>query len=243
MSTKKKKVSLTLDTSDPVLGDSGSLPPPINPFAANPASGGGLDSMRMSTDPTARAPAPAPTLNLATKEQTSRAQSAPILGIAAPISAGLNAGAQVQPTANAESAILQTATSALGGAASGALSGAAIGAAGGPIGAAGGAAIGGLVSLVSGGVQAYLGLKDARAKNRANERQAAYIKKWNEDERKYNRGQDAQRRGDNQEQARYNRRQSALASQWKAMQSTMDILNQGIRDDENIRALFVKGAR
>lgn len=243
MSTKKKKATITLDTSDPVIGDTGSLAPPINPFAAQPSTG--LDSMRLNAPAVSRPTdlAPPPTLNLATREQTSRAQSAPVMGIAAPLAAGLNAGAQVQPTTDAGSAVLQTATAGLGGAASGALAGAAIGAAGGPIGALGGAAIGGLTSLVSSGIQSFLGLKDARAAKRAQDKQAAYVKSWNENERKYNREQDAQHRSDGMEQTRYNRRQNALNSQWKAFQSTIDILNQGIRDDDNIRAMFVKEAR
>ncbi len=239
----KKKASLTLDTSDPrSLSPGYALPPPINPFAADPAEETGLDAQRLPM-PVTRAPAPAPSLNLATKGETSAARSQPILNYAAPVAAGLSAGGQVQPTTDSGSAVLQTAQSTLGGAASGALAGAAIGAAGGPIGAVGGAVAGGLTALVSGGIQAFTGLKEARANKRAEEKQAAYIKKWNEDERAYNRKQDELNRSGTNEQLRYNRRQNALASQWKAFQSTMDILNQNMDKDENLRKMFLTGGR
>lgn len=246
----KKKVIATIDTSDPFSTDPGStmptpLPQPINPFASQPSSQPtGLDAQRLQM-PVASKPAdlaPAPSLNLATKEQTNNAKSSPVLSYMAPAAAGLSAGAQVQPTTDSSSAILQAGTAGLGGAAAGALSGAAIGAAGGPIGAAGGAVIGGLTGLVSGGIQAYTGLKEARKNKRAQEKQIAQINKWNQDERNYQRQQDALHRSDTQEQLRYNRRQDAVASQWKAMQSTIDILNQNMKQDDNIHSMFLAGA-
>jgi phage tail tape-measure protein len=59
--------------------------------------------------------------------------------------------------------VASVAGNALAGAGAGALSGAAIGAAGGPIGALGGAAIGGGISLITSGLNAWLGNRQARA--------------------------------------------------------------------------------
>ncbi len=227
------------------------LPPPINPFDNDPGeTGGALNELRLPLPTTAKVAPEAPKVNLATKEQTSIAKSTPVLNYMAPVSAGIQAGSSVSATPDSSDALMQAGAAGLAGAAGGALSGAAIGAAGGPIGAAGGAVIGGVVGLVSGGVQAYSGLKAARSAKRKSDKDAAYIRKWNEEERKYNRKQDAynkslnaQSRSDNQEQLRYSRRQNALASQWKAFQATMDIINTGIKDDERIKAMFVRGGR
>lgn len=235
-----KKAALTLDTSDPFTTDPGStspaaLPPPINPFASQAsAQPAGLDAQRLLM-PIVSKPSdftPAPSLNLHLPEQASNAQQQRQLKYMEPVSLGLSAGATVGKTTNSESAVLNT----LGAGAAGV-------AEGGATGGLYGAVAGGIVGLVSGGIQSYTGLKQARADKRASDKQTAYIKKWNEDERAYNQQQDALRRSDSLEQQRYNRRQNAIATQWKAFQSTFDILHAGITQDENLRSMFVKEAR
>jgi outer membrane lipoprotein SlyB len=215
---------------------------PINPFANDPGQTGGMTGTYLQ-QPMVTKPAdlaPAPKLAAApTAAQTANATQQRQIKYMQPMAQGLAAGATVGQTTNSESAVLNT----LGAGAAGVASGAAVG-------GVYGAVVGGVVGLVSGGIQSYTGLKDARAKKRAADKDAAYIKKWNEDERKYareqdeyNKGLNAQSRADGQEQTRYARSQNALASQWKAFQSTMDIINTGIKDDERIRAMFVKEAR
>ncbi len=81
--------------------------------------------------------------------------------VATPIQAGFNAGSGVPATTDPYANVASVATSTISGAATGALSGAAIGAAGGPIGAVGGAVIGGAVALISSGLNAWLGNRQA----------------------------------------------------------------------------------
>lgn len=150
------------------------------------------------------------------------------MGYLMPFQAGLGAGSQVSATPDASDAALQVGGATMAGAASGALTGAAIGAAGGPIGAIGGAAIGGLTALVSGGLQAYLGVKASREANRKNERIQAAIQARQD-------ARDAQMRADTQEQTRYNRKIAALQSQWNAMQTANGYLNDLITKDQSIK--------
>ncbi len=90
--------------------------------------------------------------------------------------------------------IASVGVNALSGAATGALTGASIGAMGGPIGAAGGAAIGGGVALITSGLNAWLGNRQARAERdrvnalnadarRIRAEQEAYDRKWQQENR------------------------------------------------------------
>lgn len=214
---------------------------PLNPFQEKPA---GLDAMRLNT-PAISSPqafAPAPTLSMPVA-QSSQAQSQNALGYLAPVMSGLAAGSQAQPTTNAQGAIMQTIGSGVTGAGGGALAGAAIGAAGGPVGALGGAAIGGLVSLVSGGIQSYFGLRQARAQKREQERLIAEINRKEEERFQYQKELNAQARSDNQENIRYNRRQAALSSQFNAFNSVLALLNNAQAQDQNMKNLFIQQGR
>ncbi|MDB5046974.1 MAG: hypothetical protein JWO30_45 [Fibrobacteres bacterium] len=242
----KKKVTVTLDTSDPLSTDPGStdlsLPPPINPFQPQlqpSQQNTGLDSMRLQM-PMVNKPsdlAPTPTVKPAATPPVSGMDQA--AGYLAPVAAGFSAGSQTQPTTNAGGAVMQTVGSGI----AGATAGAALGSAVPGIGTAIGAGVGGLVGLVSGGIQSYMGLKEARANKRAQEKAIAQVNKQNAEQQAYDRSQAALKRSDTLEQARYNRKQTAIASQWKAMQATMDILNKNMNQDENIKSLFLAGGR
>lgn len=158
------------------------------------------------------------------------------LSTLSPIMGGLGAGSSVQPTTDAGSAVLQTVGAGVGGAAQGALAGATLGAAGGPGGALVGAGIGGLVGLVSGGIQSYMGLRSARASKREQERVYREII-----EREEMRHKEA--RGDQQEQLRYNRRSAALQAQWSAAQAAGQKLRSVMKDNEDLKQLFIQGGR
>jgi len=161
------------------------------------------------------------------------------LSVVAPIAAGFGSGSQVQPTVNAPSAVMQ----AVGSGVSGAATGAALGSVIPGLGTAVGAGVGGLVGLVSGGIQSYFGLQDARASKRAQERAIAKIQKQNDDAIAYTKQQNALARSDTQEQLRYNRHQAALDSQMTAFKSVLALLNNGITQDQNMKELFIQRGR
>lgn len=138
--------------------------PPKNPeFSNSGVSNAGAD---------AQGTLPAQNQFVAPAPDKKRPGSTPAPGAesyAMPILSGLdNSGTPA--TTDLASNIVSVGGNTLAGAASGALTGAAIGAAGGPIGAAGGAAIGAGVALVSSGLNAWLGHRQAKAEA---DRQAA----------------------------------------------------------------------
>jgi hypothetical protein len=157
-----------------------------------------------------------------------------------PATAGAGTGSSVKPTTSAPSAVMQTVGAGVSGAASGAAMGTAI--APGP-GTAIGAGVGGLVGLVSGGIQSYYGLRDARAQKREMNRRIKEIDEKEAERVEYQKQLNAQSRADNKEQQGYDRRRNALASQWSAFQSVMGILNKGMQDDEQIKSLFLERGR
>lgn len=170
-------------------------------------------------------------------------QSQKFLSYAMPVQSGLNAGSAVTATPNAADATLQAAGAGLSGAAGGAMTGAMIGAAGGPIGAAGGAAIGGLVGLVTGGIQAYTGLRAARDEARRAERVARDIQARQDARDAQARADAEQARADGQENMRYNRRMAALQSNWSAVQEAGRRMNEIMSEDESLKQLFITSGR
>lgn len=219
-----------------------SLPMPINPFEVKPQPGT-LDANRLqmpsiskpedfASIPMPAAPAPKP----AAAAQPAGTQT---LGLMAPAASGFAAGSQVQPTPSAPSAVMQTVGAGVAGAAAGATLGSVVPG----VGTAVGAGVGGLIGLVSGGIQSFFGLKEARAQKRSQERQIAEVRRLQEEEKEYRRSQDAQTRKDSQENLTYNRRQAALASQWNAFQSTLSLLNKGMAEDENLKKIFLERGR
>jgi hypothetical protein len=156
-----------------------------------------------------------------------------VLGIAAPISAGLGAGeAAATPTVDSGQATINAVETGLAGAATGASAGAAIGAGGGPV----GAAVGGVVGLVAGGVNAYFSVKNARAQKR---QEAALIAKAQarQDAR------DAQARQDAIGQLAYNRRQTALQNLHLAQQNALSNMNDILKNNQDIKDKFIKYGR
>lgn len=143
----------------------------------------------------------------------------------APIVGGFGAASQVQPTTNASSAVMQT----IGAGVSGAAAGAEVA---GPY----GAVVGGLVGVVAGGVQAYTGLQDARAQRRNAE------KVYQDVQARADR-REAQARADTQEQIRYNRRSSALAAQWQAAQAAGQKLGGLLKQNQDLKDLFIQQGR
>jgi hypothetical protein len=136
-----------------------------NPYAVPTRRAGaapGVTDLREPSAPVYVKPAPAAT----------RPGSTPPPGVEAyaqPVFNGLQ-NSQTPATTDVASNIASVGGNTLAGAASGAMTGAAIGAAGGPIGAVGGAIIGGGVALVSSGLNAWLGNRQAKSEQ---DRQAA----------------------------------------------------------------------
>lgn len=159
-------------------------------------------------------------------------QSQKALGALMPVQAGLNAGAAVTATPRASDAILQTA----GAAAAGAAQGAAVGSVVPGIGTGVGAAVGGFVGLVSGGIQAFTGLRAARDQARKEERMQRDILARQA-------ARDAQARADAQENMRYNRRVAALQSNWAAQQEAGRRINEMMDQDQELRQLFIANGR
>lgn len=169
--------------------------------------------------------------------QNQQAQKA--LGYMAPVTSGFAAGSQVQPTTNAASAAMQ----AVGAGVQGAAAGAAIGSIIPGFGTAVGAGVGGLVGLVSGGIQSFNGLKQARAQKRDMDRQYADIMRKEEERLAYEKELNEQARSDNQEGLRYNRRQAALSSQWNAFNSVLTLLNGAQVQDQTMKTNFIQQGR
>lgn len=166
------------------------------------------------------------------EKPTYRPQDLKTLGYVAPISAGLGAGNSVVPTTNAAEAVADTVTAGLAGAASGAATGAAIGSIGGAPGALVGAGVGGVVGIVSGGIKSYLGLRAARRARRYQERQNALIQAKND-------AREKQSREDAVSNMSYNRRVQAVQSQYNAQVQTMNMINELIGQDQNVKDRFL----
>ncbi len=159
-------------------------------------------------------------------------QSQQTLGRLMPVMAGMGAGGAVTATPRASDAILQTA----GAAATGAAQGAAMGSVIPGVGTAVGAAAGGFMGLVTGGIQAYTGLRAARDDARKAERVARDIQARQD-------ARDAQVRADGQENMRYNRRMTALQSNWAAVQEAGRRMNDMMAEDEDLQQLFFATGR
>lgn len=226
------------------------LQPPINPFADtnNPdplglvSSPGGVDSLRLPL-PNVNKPqdlAPPSAFSPITAPAAPAPQGGKAFQYLVPALAGFGSGSSVQPTTSAPSAVMQGVGAGIGGAASGAALGTAIAPG---VGTAVGAGVGGLVGLVSGGIQSYFGLKDARAQKREMNKRIKEIQEKEQERFDYEKQQNALARSDAKEQQGYDRRRNALASQWAAFQSVMGILNKGMQDDENIKSLFLQRGR
>lgn len=149
---------------------------------------------------------------------------------------GVAAGSQVNPTPDAGDAALGVLGSGIGGAAAGA-------AAGGPA----GALIGGALGLVTGGINAFVGTKTARAQRREQDKIRQEIAA--KDEARYQQARrDSQKyfdieRGDTQEQQRYNRRAAAVQSQWQAQESARRALNDAISNDASLKQMLTQEVR
>lgn len=159
-----------------------------------------------------------------------------VIGAGAAVSAGLGAAAGTQPTASSEGAILQTAGAGLAGAAQGAA-----------VGGVHGAIAGGLTGLVLGGIQSYFGLKTARENRRRQERevrrmrelqerQAAQARRDMQEQIQYN-------RASQREQTQFNRRAQAIEARWHALQRMHTLMTDAVRNNEELRQLFVQTAR
>lgn len=204
--------------------------PPANPQYSNSGvsnSGASQDGV-IPEQPKYVAPAPAAT----------RPGSVPVPGkesYAMPVLNGLQ-NSQTPATTDTFSNVASVAGNTLAGAASGALTGAAIGAAGGPIGAGMGAAIGGGVALISSGLNAWLGNRQAKAEQdkaaalnaealRLRQQEIARDEKWR-----------VQNRLDTLEQAHYQRMQYAAQQNRQNMDATAQKLqgmlstNQSLKD-------------
>lgn len=206
--------------------------PQQNPAAYTPAAGYG-----QQPGPLALPGMPSPYAN-PNHVQNQQAQNT--MGYIAPIASGFAAGSQAQPTTSAAGATMQTVGSGVMGAASGAALGSMI--APGP-GTVVGAIGGGLVGLVTGGIQSYFGLKQARQQKRDLERQIAEINRKEEERLAYEKELNAQVRSDNQESLRYNRRQAALSSQFNAFNSVLALLNNNQAQDQSNRNTFIQQGR
>jgi hypothetical protein len=218
------------------------IPTPINPFEEKPAgyfpqqapsAYAGFNSPP-PLSPYISAPAPA------AGAVPGAAQAQSTLGYLAPIASGFAAGSQAQPTTSAAGATMQAVGSGVTGAASGAALGTMI--APGP-GTAIGAGIGGLVGLVSGGIQSFFGLKQARAQKRDFDRQIAEINRKEAERLAYEKELNAQARADTQESLRYNRKQAALSSQFNAFNSVLALLNNNQAQAQGNRNTFIEQGR
>lgn len=146
----------------------------------------------------------------------------------------------VPATTDLGSNVASVAGNTLAGAATGALSGAAIGAAGGPIGAVGGAVIGGGVALITSGLNAWLGNKQARAeRDRQNAVNAAAIKLRQQEIARDEKWR-VQNRLDTLEQARYQRRIAAQADAQKAMNDTANKLQGMLSTNQSLKDHWAK---
>jgi len=159
--------------------------------------------------------------------------------VAAPILSGIGASEGIVPTTSSGEAVTQSILSGATGAVSGALAGAAIGAAGGPVTALGGAIIGGVTGLVAGGVKAFFGLKNARAKDRAQKRLIEKAEKQRDKELAIDQKWKQTNRLDNLKTARFNRNQIKMQNKWTAYQNVQgNLFNMANRKDaagQNIR--------
>lgn len=205
--------------------------PPKSPGVSNSGmSNAGADSQ--GTIPQYVKPAPAAT----------RPGSAPPPGVesyAAPLMAGMQNSA-TPATTDVASNIASVGANTLSGAAAGALSGAAIGAAGGPIGAVGGAVIGGGVALISSGLNAWLGNRQASAErdrqnalnaeaNRIRQQEIARDEKWR-----------AQHRLDTIEEAQYQRKKYQEEVNRKRMTETAQKLQGALATNNSLKAQWAQ---
>jgi phage tail tape-measure protein len=143
-------------------------------------------------------------------------------------------------TTDVASNIASVGANTLSGAAAGALSGAAIGAAGGPIGAVGGAVIGGGVALISSGLNAWLGNRQASAErdrqnalnaeaNRIRQQEIARDEKWR-----------VQHRLDTIEEAQYQRKKYQEEVNRKRMTETAQKLQGALATNNSLKAQWAQ---
>lgn len=184
------------------------------------------------------------------KQQLAGAKAVAPVGAA---SAGLAAGSRVTPTTSAESAVLQTAGAGLAGAASGALAGSVIPG----LGTATGAVIGGLVGLVSGGIQSYIGLKEARKQRRELDTQNREVRRLNEQARQdYLRevafsqkinlrqmGLAERAQGFNEQQSLLTNRENAIQQRWGVLDQSRQLLNNLVSNNQQLKNVFIQQAR
>lgn len=162
--------------------------------------------------------------------------------------AGMAAGSQVQPTTSSAGAVMQTVGAGISGAATGAMM-----TGGNPI----GAVAGGLAGLVSGGIQSYVGLTNARQEKRDADKQWREIQELNKQARKdmlqqvafnqklatetFREGQAVNRF--NARQTLYNNRSNAIQQRWNVLSDARNRLNGMLASNEGLRQAFIKQAR
>jgi hypothetical protein len=177
------------------------------------------------------------------QEQLAGAKAAAPYGAA---SAGLAAGSRVTPTTSAGSAALQTAGAGLSGAASGALAGSVIPG----LGTAAGAVIGGLVGLVSGGIQSFIGLKEARKQRREIDAQNREVRRLNEQARQdylretaFNQNMLTRRQGFSEKQTLLTNRQNAIQQRGQVLDQSRQLLNNLVSGNQQLKNVFIQQAR
>lgn len=208
--------------------------PPKNPqFSNSGVSNAGADPAgTLQAQPQYYKPAP----------DATRPGAVPVPGkesYAMPILNGLQ-NSQTPATTDLATSLVSVGGNTLAGAASGALTGAAIGAAGGPIGAAGGAAIGAGVALVSSGLNAWLGNKQARAARDQQEALKAEANKIRQEEIARDEKWRVQNRFDSLEAAKEDRRRFNANLARQNMQDTAVRLQGALANNASLREHWAK---
>lgn len=205
--------------------------PPANPSASNSATGPAVDQAPADALQYVK-PAPAATRPGATPAPGAESYAAPVFN-------GLQNSATPATTDTAAN-VVSVGANTLAGAASGALTGAAIGAAGGPIGAGTGALIGGGVALISSGLNAWLGNRQAKAEqdksaaliaqsNQIRQQEIARDEKWR-----------VQNRLDTIEEAHYQRMKYQETLNRQRMNDTAQKLQGALATNNSLKAQWQK---
>lgn len=209
------------------------VPPKSPQFSNSGVSNDGADAEgTIQPQPQYFAPAPA----------AARPGAIPVPGkesYAMPILNGLQ-NSQTPATTDFATQAASVGANTLAGAASGALTGAAIGAAGGPIGAAGGAAIGAGVALVSSGLNAWLGHKQATAARDQQEALKAEANKIRQEEIARDEKWRVQNRLDSLETAHEERRRYNQTQARQNMQDTAVRLQAALANNASLRDHWAK---
>lgn len=191
----------------------------------------GLPRQNMASDNVVTPP-PAPVAPAPANPNSALAQS--VARIAGSAASGFGAGSQVMPTPDATDAALQVGGAVLSGAGTGFIA-----SGGNPI----GAVVGGVVGLVSGGLNAYMGTRRARAARRQQERQLTEIRKMQKEEKEEGRLLDARNRADTLEEKRYQRNLTRVQSVWTAHNAALSRVNDLMKTNAEFRDSFIRGGR